>query len=101
MDWVLLSGIKCFHDLTFRFEGVAAVSGPACVSGVLEVSSLRRLLPTRTPPPPPPVPPIHRNVIDIFIFPVVKLLLSALVIFALLPFSRSHRSVLLGHVDKR
>lgn len=55
MDWVLLSGIKSFHDLTFRFKGAAVASEPGSVSCVLEVSS-------------------HRH----FFFSVVKLLLSAL-----------------------
>lgn len=50
----LLSGIKCFHEPTFRSEGaaaaVAAASGPGCVSRVLEVSSRRRLLRRETAP---------------------------------------------------
>lgn len=57
MDWVLLSGIKCFHDLTFRFEGAAVMSEPGSVSRVLEVSSHRWLLHRDTPP---TIPTIQR-----------------------------------------
>lgn len=93
MDWVLLSGM-CFHDLTFRFEGAAVLSEPGSVSRVLEVSSHGWLLHRDTPP---TIPTIQRG----FFFSVVKLLLSALGIFALLLFSHWDQCLLVIHVDER
>lgn len=78
MDWVLLSGIKSFHDLTFRFKGAAVASEPGSVSCVLEVSS-------------------HRH----FFFLLLSCFFQLFVIFALILFSHSGQCVVVVPVDKR